>query len=142
MLDERVPPPWADTERGQEVARLLRRLDRIARKFPDVLNKRQRQWMREIQKHAQLRRAPTNKMVAALKEKIDKFEAYLASPNRQQSAKRGRLVDEAEHIAHTQDFARRRRLYLSGGKRAPLPPAQPKKWWHHHRGSNPPGASN
>lgn len=140
MLDERVPPPWANTQQGQEVAKLLRHLDGIVRNFPNVLNKRQRLWMREIQRHAQPRRAPTNKMVAVLKEKIDKFETYLASPNKQQNAKRGRVVDEAERIAHTQDFTRRRRLYLSGGKRTSLPPAQ-HKWWHHHRGSNSPAAS-
>lgn len=142
MFDETVPPSWADTVRGRKVAKLLRRLDRIARKFPDTLNKRQRQWMREIQKYAQPRQEPTNNIVKVLKEKIERFEAYLAGANAQQRAKSGRLVSEAEHIAHTQDFARRRRLYLSGGERTPLPPTQQEKWWRRHRSANPPESSN
>jgi hypothetical protein len=135
MFDETVPPSWADTERGRDVAKLLRRLDGIARKFPDTFSKRQRQWMREIQKYAQPRREPTNNLVAVLEEKIDRFEAYLAGANTQRRAESGRLVSEAERIAHTQDFARRRRLYLSGGDRTPLPPTQQEKWWRRHRGA-------
>jgi hypothetical protein len=138
MFDEAVPPSWADSARGREVAKLLRRLDGIAGKFPDTLNKRQRQWMREIQKYAQPRHEPTNKIVTVLKEKIDKFEAYLAGANAQQTAKSGRLVSEAERIAHTQDLARRRRLYLSSGTRQLLPPPRQEKWWRHHGSVNPP----
>jgi hypothetical protein len=141
-FDEAGRPFWADTEPGRDIAKLLRRLDRLARKFPDTLNKRQRQWMREIQKYAQPRQAPTKNIVAVLKEKIDRFEAYLAGANAQQRAKSGRLVSEAERIAHTQDFARRRRLYLSGGARTPLPPTQHETWWRHHRSPNPPQSSH
>lgn len=137
-FDETVPPSWADTERGRDVAKLLRRLDSITSRFPDAFNKRQRQWMREIQKYAQPRQKPTNKIVTVLKEKIDKFEAYLAGANVQQTATSGRLVSDAERIAHTQDSARRRRLYLSSGTRRPLPPPRQEKWWRHHRSVTPP----
>jgi hypothetical protein len=140
-FDETVPPSWADTERGRSVAKLLRRLDRIARTFPDALSKRQRQWMRAIQKYAQPRHEPTKSAVDALKEKVERFDAYLAGANAQQKAKSGRLVHEAERIAHTQDFARRRRLYLSGGGKAPLLPAHQETWWRRRRRSATPSES-